>query len=92
MQDRYELQLERAAERSLSRLPLLDYRRIEAAIDELAEEPRPRGVRKLQSSAPLFRLRVGAYRVVYAVFDQERIVKILLVSKRDEQTYRNIHR
>lgn len=92
MPDRYELQLERAAERSLSRISVADYIRLEAAIDRLAEEPRPRGSLKLQSSAPLFRIRVGGYRVIYAVFDDERLVKILQVSKRDDQTYRNLER
>jgi len=35
-------------------------------------------------------MRVGRYRVVYAVFDDERLVKILHIVKRNEQTYRDI--
>ena len=92
MPDRYELQLERAAERSLHRIPTNDYVRIEAAIDQLAKDPYPRGSRKLQSSAPMFRIRIGVYRVLYAVFEEEHIVKIVLVAKRDDQTYRNLNR
>jgi mRNA-degrading endonuclease RelE of RelBE toxin-antitoxin system len=40
----------------------------------------------------MFRIRIGSYRVLYAVFEEEHLVKILLVAKRDEQTYRNLNR
>jgi mRNA interferase RelE/StbE len=83
----YELQVERAARKDLERLPDQDYRRIEAVIDRLAEDPRPRGTRKLRGPAGRWRMRVGNYRVVYAVFDQERLVKILRVLRRTTTTY-----
>lgn len=86
----YELQVERAARRILARVPAADYSRLEKAIDALAEEPRPRGSKKLKAQAPLWRIRVGNYRVVYAVFDQERIVKILRVARRGQQTYERL--
>jgi mRNA-degrading endonuclease RelE of RelBE toxin-antitoxin system len=40
----------------------------------------------------MYRLRVGNYRVIYVVFDQERIVKVLDVLRRDTQTYRRLDR
>ena len=39
--------------------------------DALAEQPRPRGSRKLAGSEQSYRLRVGAYRVLYQVNDAE---------------------
>jgi mRNA interferase RelE/StbE len=86
----YELQVERAAQKDLDRLPPRDYRRIEAAIDRLAEEPRPRGARKLRGRSNALRLRVGEYRVIFAVFDKERLVKILGVHRRTTTTYENL--
>jgi len=83
----YELQVERAARKDLSRLPEGDYRRIEMAIDALSAEPRPRGARKLRGAANGWRLRVGEYRVMYAVFDKERLVKILRIRRRTTTTY-----
>ena len=83
----YELQVERAARKDLDRLRERDYQRIEAAIDRLAAEPRPRGARKLRGAEGRWRMRVGDYRVVYAVFQKERLVKILRVLRRTTTTY-----
>ena len=87
MPDGYDLQLERRARRALEGIPQRDYERIERAVDSLLENPRPRGSIKLQAAAPLWRVRVGDYRVIYAVFDRERLVKIVDVARRTTQTY-----
>lgn len=86
----YELQVERAARRGLARVPADDYARLERAIDALAEEPRPRGSKKLRAPAPMWRIRVWDYRVIYSVFERERIVKILGVARRRSQTYERL--
>ena len=83
----YKLQAERRVRRAIDALPQRDYIRIERAIDGLANEPRPRGTKKLRGGTPLWRLRVGEYLVIYAVFDRERIVKIVGVARRREDTY-----
>jgi len=83
----YKLQAERRVRRAIDALPQRDYLRIERAIDGLANEPRPRGTKKLRGGTPLWRLRVGEYRVIYAVFDRELIVKIVGVARRREDTY-----
>jgi mRNA interferase RelE/StbE len=85
--DAYELQLERGARKSLDALPDVHYHRIREAVDRLASEPRPRGCVKLRGMAPTWRIRVGNYRVIYAIFDRERIVKIIEVLPRTTQTY-----
>ena len=46
----------------------------------------------MQGRPPQYRIRVGDYRVIYAVFDQERIVKVTDVLRRDDQTYRRLNR
>jgi mRNA interferase RelE/StbE len=55
--------------------------RITAAIDGLAGEPRPRGAVRLAGRDD-FRIRVGDYRIVYAVNDQERLVLVARVAHR----------
>lgn len=45
-----------------------DARRIVAAIRGLAEDPRPQGSIKLKGA--IYRLRVGAYRIIYQVNDE----------------------
>ena len=55
--------------------------RIAAAIDGLAINPRPTGTAKLAGRGD-FRIRVGDYRIVYAVDDAERIVIIARIAHR----------
>lgn len=90
MPDEYQLQLERGANRSLRRVPQREYERLERAIDGLALDPRPRGALKLGGSLPLYRLRIGEYRIVYAIFDPDKLVKIVDIQRRTTQTYRRL--
>ena len=77
----YEIRLHRDAARAFRRLhgPLRD--RIRDAIDALAEEPRPRGAVKLAGRDD-YRVRVGDYRIVYAVDDAQRLVLVAKVAHR----------
>ena len=61
--------------------PLRD--RIRSVIDGLAMDPRPTGVVKLAGRDD-YRIRVGDYRVVYAVDDDERMVLVARVAHRRE--------
>jgi mRNA-degrading endonuclease RelE of RelBE toxin-antitoxin system len=49
---------------------------------QLAEEPRPAGVKALQGLPGLLRLRVGAYRVLYQVHDDQLLVLVLTLGHR----------
>jgi len=59
-------------------------RRIAQAIDRLAQDPRPKDVRKLKGREQLYRLRVGAYRVIYEIDDRARLVRITHIRHRQE--------
>jgi mRNA interferase RelE/StbE len=61
--------------------PLRD--RITAAVDALAVNPRPAGTVRLAGSDD-YRIRVGDYRIVYAVDDAERIVIVARIAHRRE--------
>jgi len=74
----YRIELARPARRALLRLPVDASRRIEAAIDDLARDPRPRGAKKLAVQQNLYRLRVGDYRVLYEI--HERVLLVLVVA------------
>jgi mRNA interferase RelE/StbE len=41
--------------------------KIITANDNLAEEPRPEGVKKLKFNTDAWRIRVGNYRVIYVI-------------------------
>ncbi len=54
-----------------------------STIDTLSEEPRHAGAIKLAGQDD-FRIRVGDYRIVYAVDDRQRIVIVARIGQRRE--------
>ncbi|MDY6912470.1 MAG: type II toxin-antitoxin system RelE/ParE family toxin [Chloroflexota bacterium] len=88
----YSLEVSPAANRDLERLKQRiqrqDFERLRTAIRGLANEPRPHGVRKIKGAERAYRIRAGNYRVVYEVYDNDRLVLILQVARRSETTYR----
>jgi len=88
----YRLEVSPAADRDLGKLKgrirRQDFERLRDAVSGLAGEPRPQGVRKIKSAEKTYRIRVGNYRVVYEVYDNNNLVLILQVARRSEATYR----
>ena len=88
----YRLEISPAADRDLEKLKgrirRLDFERLRDAVAGLAEEPRPQGVRKIKGEEIAYRIRVGSYRVVYEVYDNDKVVLILQIVRRSETTYR----
>ena len=80
----YAVEFLPAAQRELSKLPLLAQRRIVTAVEQLAENPRPRGVVKLAGDENLWRIRVGPYRVVYEIHDGRLLVLIVRIGQRKD--------
>ena len=84
-----QIRIERSAAKALRKLPAHIRSRIVSAIDALAEEPRPHGVKALDAATKLYRVRVGAYRIVYQIQDAALIIVIVRVGDRKE-VYRRI--
>jgi mRNA interferase RelE/StbE len=82
--DDYTIVFARSARKELEGLPESTALRILARIEALAGEPRPRGCCKLTGSDDLWRIRVGDYRVLYAIDDTERLVDIIAVRHRKD--------
>jgi mRNA interferase RelE/StbE len=80
----YAITFARSARRELEKLERPLAQRILAIVEEPATQPRPPGCRKLQGGQPLWRLRVGDYRIVYGVDDNERVVDVVEVRHRRE--------
>ena len=85
----YQVRLRRAAQKELDELIGRDYEAIAKAISALKQEPRPPRVKKLALSG-LWRIRVGRYRVVYAIDDKQGLVIVVRIAKRTEDTYRRL--
>ncbi|MGH7800119.1 MAG: type II toxin-antitoxin system RelE family toxin [Thermodesulfobacteriota bacterium] len=82
--DDYTITFARSARKELEALEASVVNRIFSKIEALAKEPRPTGCRKLHGGMNLWRIRVGDYRVVYAIHHKERIVDIIAVRHRSE--------
>jgi len=84
----YQLKLLRDVEKQLRRIPKKQQERLVETMRSLRIEPRPHGCEHLQDE--LFRVRVGEYRIIYAVFDDEVVIVICKLGRRTENTYRNL--
>ena len=56
--------------------------RILRKITALADDPRPPGVTRLTGPEGLWRIRIGDYRVVYAIEDDRLVVLVVPVAAR----------
>lgn len=74
-------------EKEFNKVPRKDYQKIRSEIIALANNPRPHGTKKL--SDRVFRIRIGDYRVIYSIFDKEKLVLITKIAKRSESTYKD---
>lgn len=83
---KYQIQITDKILKKLEKLSKADKERIIEAIDSLMEDPRPDGCKKLKGNfTPIrYRIRAGAYRVVYSVQDDILIILVLEVGHRKD--------
>ena len=78
----YEIRVSRPVEREVRALPQQVRDRLRSAVRELAENPRPAGCEKLAGTNDRYRIRVGDYRVVYEINDDEQQILVETVRHR----------
>jgi mRNA interferase RelE/StbE len=87
----YQIEVSRRARKELAHLPQPALVRVTAVIDALAQDPRPEGCLPVRAAPKgTYRIRVGDYRVIYTVLDEEQAVVIARVVRRREDTYRGL--
>ena len=85
----YRIEIISTAQRQILSLSRKAQIEVAQAIDRLANAPRPSRCRKLRGVA-LWRLRLGHYRVVYAIDDKASLVTVIKVALRREDTYQGL--
>lgn len=80
----YQIEWKRSAEKELRKLPPQLVPRIVEAVNELAADPFPPGVKKLAGSEHTYRIRVSEYRVVYTVEKSLLLIEVVRVRHRRE--------
>jgi mRNA interferase RelE/StbE len=78
----WQILIHRKAEKILKRLNGETLERIRRAIRSLANAPRPVGVKKLAGYENLYRVRVGDWRIIYAIEEDRLIILVLEISPR----------
>ena len=80
----YHVSLAPAAERQIRKLDPPARRRVQAAIELLAEQPRPPAATRLVGGGGEWRVRTGDYRIVYEIDDGVLLVLVVAVGHRRE--------
>ncbi len=80
----YQVVINKKAQKEIDALPTYIKENVDEHILALGDNPRPAGCIKLKGEDNLYRIRVGDYRVVYAIEDEIRIVEIVKVAHRKE--------
>ena len=78
----YRIELTPGAVRELRKLDPTARRRIQAAVELLADDPRPPSATRLIGGAGAWRIRTGDYRVLYEIQDDVLLVLIIRVGHR----------
>ncbi len=86
MSKKYIVKLNKQYIKDLKKIPKKDQEHIKNKILELEDNPRPEGSKKLQgpSHPPLYRIRIGDYRVVYAIQDNILLIVIITLGHRKD--------
>ncbi len=77
----YQIIIDRYAEKQLSKITPPHFSRIVKAIENLADDPRPDGYKKL-TGRPGYRIRIGDYRVIYTIEDKILTVFVIDIGHR----------
>jgi mRNA interferase RelE/StbE len=80
----YRVEVKPSAKKELEHLPNQIIARITRRLEALAGNPRPPGCKKLRGGDKEWRIRVGDYRVVYTVDDQNLVVEATRIRHRSE--------
>jgi mRNA interferase RelE/StbE len=82
----YKVVFKNSASKEFRELPVEIKKRVGVRVDQLENNPFPPGTERLKaySNPPVYRIRVGDYRILYSVYSSQKIVIIYAVAHRRE--------
>ena len=78
----YRVEVAPAAVRQLRKRNPYARRRVQAAVELLADQPRPNAAKKLVGGDGEWRVRTGDYRIIYEIRDDVLLVLVVAVGHR----------
>lgn len=79
----YSIEIRSKVLKSLVKIREPHYSALKKQLYDLAENPRPNGYRKLKGRNG-YRIRVGNYRIIYAIFDAILVIEVIDLGHRKE--------
>ncbi len=79
----YKIVIKKSAKKELEQISPPYTQKIIDAIDALAENPKPEGVKKLKGEEA-YRIRVADYRVIYSIEDIIQIIEVQRIRHRKD--------
>ncbi len=80
----YQISWRHSAVKELKKIKPSIVAKIVKAVEELANNPRPRGSKKLTGTNSVYRIRLGDYRVMYEIKDKELVVEVIKCKHRKD--------
>jgi len=81
---KYSIFYKRSASEELLQSPANIAHKVKATINNLSDNPRPQGCKKLKGSINEYRIRIGNYRVIYTITDTILIVTVIKIAHRKD--------
>lgn len=79
---KYRIEFVKQAAKQFKALPFHVQQRLKPKIDALAKEPRSAGTIKLSGQDDLYRIRVGDYRIIYSIEDNQLLILVVKIGHR----------
>ena len=81
MTELFRIRFKSSVKKDLRSIPKQDVQRILNALERLADDPNPSNSKPL-TGRDAWRLRVGQYRAIYTINEQEIVIEIIKVAHR----------
>lgn len=81
---KYTVKIKASALKSIAKIEKKFIQKIMEKIDLLETDPRHQGSIKLSGEENAYRTRVGKYRIVYEIYDDEVLVSVINVDHRKD--------
>jgi len=84
----FSIKWKSSAKKELKKIDRSEISKILSEIEKLSKEPYPANHKKLLGTEHIYRIRIGNYRVIYSIENDELIIEIIRVRHRKE-VYKN---
>ena len=80
----YKVILTHKSSSFVKNLPKSNKKKLDIIIDRLKENPYSYPYKKIKGETNLYRIRIGGFRISYEIYENENIINILKIGKRDK--------